>query len=98
MIGITSPYQAFLGETQDKFSLSNNHLTTSDPELIAWLDKKEPNWAETQTPCPQPTTDCAVQIQISEEECLALLDLYNSMGGLNWRDNTGWNKTNTPCS
>jgi hypothetical protein len=49
-------------------SLNNNHLTASDPELIAWLDKieqgadpylttflniEEPDWRN-QTPCPAP--------------------------------------------
>jgi hypothetical protein len=44
------------------------------------------------------TTDCDAVTEISKEECLALLDLYNSTNGPNWGDKTGWNETNTPCS
>ncbi|MEN8218677.1 MAG: leucine-rich repeat domain-containing protein [Pseudomonadota bacterium] len=36
----------------DKLQLDNNHLTASDPELIAWLDEHNPGWQTTQTPCP----------------------------------------------
>jgi hypothetical protein len=32
--------------------LAHNHLTASDPELIAWLNSRNPNWEKTQTPCP----------------------------------------------
>jgi hypothetical protein len=46
----------------------------------------------------QAATDCAVQTQIDEEECNALVDLYTSTNGANWTNNTGWNETNTPCS
>ncbi len=44
----------------------------------------------------QAATDCAVQTQIPKVECDALVDLYNSTDGANWKDNTGWNVTNTP--
>ncbi|NJO14454.1 MAG: hypothetical protein HC877_01520 [Thioploca sp.] len=33
--------------------LDYNHLTASDPNLINWLNQKNPTWASTQTPCPQ---------------------------------------------
>jgi len=39
-----------------KLRLDNNHLTASDPELIAWLDSRNPGWETTQTPCPVVTT------------------------------------------
>jgi len=32
-------------------SLNTNHLTTSDPELIKWLNKLNSNWKHTQTSC-----------------------------------------------
>jgi len=42
------------------FSISDNHLWTNDSTLIAFLNKKEPSWANTQTPAEgcgvQPTT------------------------------------------
>jgi len=34
-------------------SLGANHLTASDPKLIAWLNDKDSTWAENQTPCPK---------------------------------------------
>jgi len=34
------------------FNINHNHLTASDPALIAWLDRIHPDWATTQTPCP----------------------------------------------
>jgi Leucine-rich repeat (LRR) protein len=49
----------------------------------------------------QPTvskTDCNKVTEIPVSECQSLLELYNSTNGANWRNNTGWNKTNTPCS
>ncbi len=43
-------------------------------------------------------TDCAQVTQIPQVECKALIALYNSTNGLEWRKNDGWNVTNTPCS
>jgi len=34
-------------------NLNNNHLMTSNPILIAWLNAKDSTWAENQTPCPK---------------------------------------------
>jgi Leucine-rich repeat (LRR) protein len=35
------------------FNINHNHLTASDPAIIAWLDELgRPDWATTQTPCP----------------------------------------------
>jgi len=45
----------------------------------------------------QAATDCAVQTQIDEKECKALVELYIKTGGANWENNTGWNVTNEPC-
>lgn len=46
------------------------------------------------------TTDCAAQTDISQAECEALADLYNSTDGPNWSDSpgNGWNANNSPCS
>ncbi|MCK5523998.1 MAG: hypothetical protein KAI83_12775 [Thiomargarita sp.] len=43
-------------------------------------------------------TDCAVQTQIDKEECHALIDLYTNTNGASWKNKSGWNVTNTPCS
>ena len=45
----------------------------------------------------QAATDCVVT-QIPTNECLSLLELYNSTDGANWTNNEGWNVTDTPCS
>ncbi|MCC6799129.1 MAG: DNRLRE domain-containing protein, partial [Anaerolineae bacterium] len=40
---------------------------------------------------------CAAVTEIPEIECRALVALYNSTGGNNWYDSTGWLADNTPC-
>jgi len=45
-----------------------------------------------------PITICDQVTQIPVAECQELLRLYNSTDGANWKDKTGWNQTNTPCS
>ncbi|MEN8218851.1 MAG: Calx-beta domain-containing protein [Pseudomonadota bacterium] len=39
-----------------RLRLDNNHLTASDPDMIAWLDRYNPGWEESQTPCTKPGT------------------------------------------
>ena len=48
-------------------------------------------------PSTQAATDCSVVTQIPPNECEVLLDVYNNTNGANWKNNTGWNDTNTPC-
>jgi len=43
-------------------------------------------------------TDCGSVTDIPQVECEALLDLYHSTDGPNWKNNTGWNANNTPCN
>ncbi|WP_069471119.1 hypothetical protein [Candidatus Marithrix sp. Canyon 246] len=50
------------------------------------------------SPIIQAATDCDAVTEISKGECESLLELYNSTDGANWKDNTSWNVTNTPCS
>lgn len=42
--------------------------------------------------------DCATVSGIPKTECDALVALYNATGGENWKTNTGWLQTTTPCS
>jgi subtilisin family serine protease len=42
--------------------------------------------------------NCKNVADISKKECQALVALYDSTDGANWRDNTGWKVTNTPCN
>ncbi len=48
-------------------------------------------------PATQAATDCNAVTAIPVSECQSLLELYNS-NGPNWKQHTGWNQTNTPCS
>ncbi|OQX06754.1 MAG: hypothetical protein BWK80_50345, partial [Desulfobacteraceae bacterium IS3] len=41
---------------------------------------------------------CNSVTEIPVAECKELLSLYNSTDGANWKNKTGWNQTNTPCS
>ena len=43
-------------------------------------------------------TDCNQVTEIPVAECQSLMDLYNSTNGANWKNKTGWNQTNMPCS
>jgi len=49
------------------------------------------------SPLAQAATDCAAVTEIPSTECEVLVTLYNTTDGDNWKDNTGWNVTNTPC-
>jgi len=42
--------------------------------------------------------NCKMAIGIPATECQNLISLYNSTGGANWVNKTGWNVTNAPCS
>jgi hypothetical protein len=48
-------------------------------------------------PFAQAATDCTAVTQIPQSECEALVDLYNSTDGSNWKNHTGWNETDAPC-
>lgn len=41
---------------------------------------------------------CTNVTEISQDECEALVALYNGTDGPNWADQSGWLVTNTPCS
>jgi hypothetical protein len=42
--------------------------------------------------------DCKKVTGISRKECEALVALYDSTDGENWKKKTGWKTTNSPCS
>ncbi len=41
--------------------------------------------------------DCAAQSAMPEEQCLALVALYESAGGSGWENNAGWLTSPDPC-
>jgi Leucine-rich repeat (LRR) protein len=50
------------------------------------------------SPLTQAATNCATVTEIPSTECEALVALYNSTDGDNWKYNSGWLENNTPCS
>jgi hypothetical protein len=42
--------------------------------------------------------NCKKVTEIPKKECLAIVELYDSTKGKNWKDSTGWKATNSPCS
>ncbi len=61
-----------------------------------------PTPTSTFTPSPTPTNTpeqsfCSNVTEIPNEECDALVTLYNSTNGDNWNNNDGWLVTDTPC-
>jgi hypothetical protein len=42
--------------------------------------------------------DCTAVSEIPASECQALVALYDSTGGPNWADNTGWLANDSPCT
>jgi hypothetical protein len=49
-------------------------------------------------PTAQAATDCALQSDLPQSQCEALVQLYTTTGGPTWQNQVGWNTTNTPCS
>lgn len=47
---------------------------------------------------PRFVPECAAVTEISSLECDTLVYFYTQMNGPNWRNNTGWLTTNTPCT
>ena len=43
-------------------------------------------------------TTCATVTEITQAECEVLTALYDSTGGLNWFNNSGWLQIDTPCA
>jgi len=67
-------------------------LTTLLLTLLSGLTMTAPPRAHAQT------FSCNNVTEIPIAECNELVTLYNSTGGANWKNNTGWLTTNTPCS
>ncbi len=73
------------------FSISDNHLWTNDSTLIAFLNKKEPNWANTQTQaegCGVPTTPSSTPIVSHGGGTPSMPSVHNN-GSINGSYNNG---------
>jgi hypothetical protein len=68
------------------------------PSQLDALNNLSPLVTKTATYFKFMPTNCANVTEIPSSECQSLLDLYNSTGGANWTNKTGWNENNTPCS
>jgi len=77
-------------------NLDYNRLTASDPGLIAWLDEKNPNWANNQIPCSGEI--CTAVTEIPTTECEALVAFGNSTNETDFTWTKGWNATKNPCN
>jgi Leucine-rich repeat (LRR) protein/ribosomal protein L35AE/L33A len=60
-------------------------LGTPDTAVLTIIDNESPSF------------DCTAVTGIPTAECNALVSLYDHAGGDQWKDNTGWKTTNTPC-
>ncbi|MEM7129108.1 MAG: leucine-rich repeat domain-containing protein [Chloroflexota bacterium] len=55
-----------------------------------WNDKSASTYA-------QGTYDCTTVTEVPQEECQALVTLYNGTDGESWTNNSNWLTTDTPC-
>ncbi len=70
-------------------------LTVTDDSNLTGQAQREVIVTVNDVPAP---TDCSQVTQIPPQECQALLALYHSTNGPNWKKNDNWNKTNMPCN
>ena len=76
-----------------KIRLDENQLTGAIPDFSALPNLEYFSFSGNQL-----TLMCNAVTQISKVECESLLELYHSTNGAQWKNNEGWNVTNTPCS
>jgi len=91
------------GDTADKtftIDITDNSELESDETVFVSLSNAELGWPNTAvlTITDNDTISCATVSEIPSEECEALIAIYNSTNGKQWKNNTGWTKTKTPCS
>ncbi|OAD22747.1 receptor protein kinase-like protein [Candidatus Thiomargarita nelsonii] len=88
-------------------NLNDDNLFENDETLIIILSN--PTGIELGTPdtavltitdndSPSTSFDCTTITGIPSTECSALISLYSYTKGSQWRNNTGWKTTNTPCN
>ena len=80
----------------EELSLSSNQLTGAIPDFSALPNLESFSFYGNQLTLMD--TNCNAVTQISQVECESLLELYHSTNGAEWKNNEGWNVTNTPCS
>jgi hypothetical protein len=69
------------------------------PELISFIDNRHTEYdGDRKTKQRLPFTSCSAMIDISESECEALVDLYNSTNGDGWTNKNGWFAGSSACN
>jgi Leucine-rich repeat (LRR) protein len=64
-----------------RLKLDNNHLTASNSELIKWLDRYNPGWDETQTPCPPRVQFSSCSYSVVENAGQAIITVIRTGDG-----------------
>jgi len=92
-------YDPGLGSTARYLSLGNSQkgsAATATP-IPSWSTQPTVEIIPTPVPITLPTS-CDTVTEIPQAECQALVVLYSSTNGANWKNNDGWLQTNTPCT
>jgi hypothetical protein len=92
-------YDPGLGSTVRYLSLGNSQSRSAVTATPIPSPPTQPTVEIIPTPVPITLpTSCDTVTEIPQEECRALITLYDSTDGANWNHNDGWLDTNTPCS
>jgi streptogramin lyase/Leucine-rich repeat (LRR) protein len=83
--------------TDDSKVESNETFIVGLSNVTGVAELGSPNTAEV-TITDDDLISCATVTEIPSEECEALLAIYKSTNGKQWKSNTGWTLTTTPCS
>lgn len=84
-----------------QLNLYYNRISTEwmSPELVSFIDNRHTEYdGDRKTKQRLPFTSCSAMIDISESECEALVDLYNSTNGDGWTNKNGWFAGNSACN
>jgi Leucine-rich repeat (LRR) protein len=89
----------FTGSIPDLSALTKlEYFTVVNNELCKNPDIDYGKWANVVRNFSECAFSCDSVAEIPKAQCEDLVVLYDSTGGDNWKDNTGWKQTNKPCS
>jgi subtilisin family serine protease/Leucine-rich repeat (LRR) protein len=78
--------------------LRNNGVVVVDPRNGLTFRSLDALAVMNQLINPVGFTSCAEVIGTTESQCSTLVNFFDTTGGPNWNDKTGWKQTNTPCT